>query len=56
MTGSTGIPKGVIITHRNLVKAVNGYLYQLNRITISEADMYIGYLPLAHVLELIGIT
>merc|ERR1712002_178057 len=53
-SGSTGTPKGVIVTHRNLLKAVNGYLYQLNRVPVSSADMYIGYLPLAHVLELIA--
>merc|ERR1711892_1405843 len=53
-SGSTGTPKGVIVTHKNLLKAVNAYLYQLNSITVSSADMYIGYLPLAHVLELIA--
>jgi len=53
-SGSTGVPKGVIVTHQNLLKAVNSYLYQLNDIPVSEADMYIGYLPLAHVLELIA--
>jgi len=53
-SGSTGVPKGVIVTHKNLLKAVNSYLYQLNNITVSSADMYIGYLPLAHVLELIA--
>jgi len=53
-SGSTGTPKGVIVTHKNLLKAVNGYIYQLNRIPVSSADMYIGYLPLAHVLELIA--
>jgi len=53
-SGSTGNPKGVIVTHHNLLKAVNSYLYQLNSVTITEEDMYIGYLPLAHVLELIA--
>jgi len=53
-SGSTGTPKGVIITHKNLLKAVNSYLYQLNNIRVDETDMYIGYLPLAHVLELIA--
>jgi len=53
-SGSTGNPKGVIVTHYNLFKAVNSYLYQLNDIEITEEDTYIGYLPLAHVLELIA--
>ena len=53
-SGSTGNPKGVIITHSNLTSAINSYLYQLMDFAITEQDMYIGYLPLAHVLELIG--
>merc|ERR1719334_755764 len=53
-SGSTGNPKGVIVTHYNLLKAVNSYLYQLNTILLTEDDVYIGYLPLAHILELIA--
>ena len=53
-SGSTGNPKGVIVTHQNLVKSVNSYLYHLNNMEMSQNDMYIGYLPLAHVLELIA--
>ena len=53
-SGSTGNPKGVIITHSNIIRALNSYLYQLMDFTITEEDMYIGYLPLAHVLELIA--
>ena len=48
-SGSTGNPKGVIITHNNLTNAINSYLYHLMDFTITEQDMYIGYLPLAHV-------
>ena len=53
-SGSTGNPKGVIVTHQNLVKSVNSYLYHLKNMELTEDDMYIGYLPLAHVLELIA--
>ena len=30
------------------------FLYELDAITPREDDLYIAYLPLAHVLELIG--
>ena len=42
------------MTHKNLVKSVNSYLYHLKNMELTEDDMYIGYLPLAHVLELIA--
>jgi len=50
-SGSTGVPKGVVLTHGNLTQALSGFLYNLNPL---PNDMYIAYLPLAHVLELIG--
>lgn len=50
-SGSTGVPKGVILTHGNMVKTLSGFLFNLNPL---PDDMYIAYLPLAHVLELIG--
>ena len=33
---------------------VPSFLYELDAITPREDDLYIAYLPLAHVLELIG--
>jgi len=50
-SGSTGTPKGVILTHGNMCRTLSGFLYNLNPL---PDDMYIAYLPLAHVLELIG--
>ena len=44
----------MVVSHGNLVNAVNSYLFQLNNIPITPKDRYIGYLPLAHVLELIA--
>ena len=52
--GSTGAPKGVMITHRNVFKCLNSWLYQLNGIQIRASDRWIGYLPLAHILELLA--
>ena len=53
-SGSTGNPKGVIVTHGNVIKSLNSFLYHLMNFKITEQDMYIGYLPLAHIFELIG--
>lgn len=47
-SGTTGTPKGAILTHENLVAtlAVTG-----SRFTLSEEDRHISYLPLAHIFE-----
>lgn len=50
-SGTTGMPKGVMLTHRNFVSnvgAMNGFdgVFQ-----IRDDDIYISYLPLAHVFE-----
>ena len=42
------------MTHYNLVSTLTSFLYELDAISPSEDDLYIAYLPLAHVLELIG--
>ncbi|KHJ99260.1 AMP-binding enzyme [Oesophagostomum dentatum] len=47
-SGTTGNPKGVMITHENVVAAATG---QGDSIELAEDDIYIGYLPLAHILE-----
>jgi len=51
-SGSTGIPKGVMISHQNLVATSTTilFLHKFNNMT----DVYIAYLPLAHVLELLS--
>ncbi|XP_064184239.1 long-chain-fatty-acid--CoA ligase 4 [Anguilla rostrata] len=49
-SGSTGRPKGVMILHNNLIAGMTG---QCERIPgLGPQDTYIGYLPLAHVLEM----
>ncbi|KAI5062971.1 hypothetical protein GOP47_0021518 [Adiantum capillus-veneris] len=49
-SGSTGLPKGVIITHGNMVATVAGVMCLIPE--LSSSDRYLAYLPLAHVLEL----
>ncbi|XP_075797046.1 long-chain-fatty-acid--CoA ligase 4 isoform X1 [Pelodiscus sinensis] len=49
-SGSTGRPKGVMMMHKNLIAGMTG---QCERIPgLGPRDTYVGYLPLAHVLEL----
>ncbi|KAI8393753.1 uncharacterized protein BYT42DRAFT_596464 [Radiomyces spectabilis] len=49
-SGSTGDPKGVVLTHKNIVAAVAGVTRLLQPI-LKPDDSIIAYLPLAHVLE-----
>ncbi|CAJ0912023.1 21000_t:CDS:10 [Entrophospora sp. SA101] len=49
-SGTTGNPKGVILTHANLVAAIGGVEKMLGHL-IQEDDSFLAYLPLAHVLE-----
>jgi long-chain acyl-CoA synthetase len=47
-SGTTGEPKGVMLTHGNLVSNVAGALEQF---PISSDDLYLSFLPLSHVFE-----
>ncbi|KAJ8280358.1 hypothetical protein GJAV_G00053590 [Gymnothorax javanicus] len=49
-SGSTGVPKGVMISHSNIIAGITGMAERIPG--LCERDTYIGYLPLAHVLEL----
>lgn len=48
-SGSTGIPKGVMISHQNLLSSAKSY-YVIHYALGDET--FLAYLPLAHVLEL----
>ncbi|KAI6187785.1 AMP-binding domain-containing protein [Aphelenchoides besseyi] len=47
-SGTTGNPKGVMLSHRNIIAAISG---QGTILSVSQDDTFIGYLPLAHILE-----
>ena len=47
-SGTTGNPKGAILSHQNMVSTVAGGLKQL---VLTSKDVHISYLPLAHIFE-----
>ena len=51
-SGSTGTPKGVVLPHEALVTTVKGFFFVVN--PTRPGDIYLGYLPLAHILELLA--
>jgi len=55
-SGSTGVPKGVVLTHSNLVQALFSIIPTVTDSvgSVRPSDCYIAILPLAHVLELLA--
>mmetsp|Transcript_46360 Transcript_46360/g.100815 ORF Transcript_46360/g.100815 Transcript_46360/m.100815 type:complete len:745 (-) Transcript_46360:100-2334(-) len=51
-SGSTGAPKGVVVRHSQLLAMVGACKEQFGVLLNESGEMYIGYLPLAHILEL----
>lgn len=47
-SGTTGVPKGVVLTHRNVVESCRAIL---DRVPITTEDCGISFLPWAHVYE-----
>jgi long-chain acyl-CoA synthetase len=53
-SGTTGLPKGVILTHGNLLSFISSYQHLTENgqiYPIGKDDIHISYLPLAHVFE-----
>ncbi|XP_057672169.1 long-chain-fatty-acid--CoA ligase 4-like isoform X2 [Diorhabda carinulata] len=49
-SGSTGVPKGVQLTHRNMIASVKAFT---DSTKMYPNEVIMGYLPLAHVFELL---
>ncbi|KAG0528958.1 hypothetical protein BDA96_05G056800 [Sorghum bicolor] len=49
-SGSTGMPKGVMMSHRNVLAVVSAVMTIVPG--LGKKDVYLAYLPLAHILEL----
>ena len=47
-SGTTGMPKGAMLTHKNVISATGG---ALKVFPILETDVHVSYLPLAHIFE-----
>ena len=47
-SGTTGEPKGAVITHGNIVSVFKGVDYIIKA---SDKDVYLSYLPMAHIME-----
>ncbi|KAL1124303.1 hypothetical protein AAG570_002071 [Ranatra chinensis] len=50
-SGSTGVPKGVLLTHDNMMNTMGAYA---DAVPIYNDDLFLGFLPLAHVFELLA--
>lgn len=50
-SGSTGVPKGVLLSHKNIISTLKAFC---DAVQIHSEDVFLGFLPLAHVFELLA--
>jgi len=50
-SGSTGVPKGVLLSHNNIISTLKAFS---DAVEIRSDDIFLGFLPLAHVFELLA--
>jgi len=51
-SGTTGLPKGVMLTHENAVACAVGLKQLMTEYNVTgKGDVYLAYLPLAHIME-----
>ena len=48
-SGTTGNPKGALLTHKNFIMVANGASKKI--VKLEETDTHFSYLPLAHIFE-----
>ena len=51
-SGTTGDPKGVMISHRNVTSAIDSLKFHVK----SDQYRYFSYLPLSHIFEFVALT
>ena len=52
-SGTTGVPKGVMLTHTNIIAGIIGSTHVAMVGQLPE-DTYLAYLPLAHIFEIMS--
>lgn len=50
-SGTTGAPKGVVLSHANITAVIGGVEHDLAG-AVNHEDVYMAYLPLAHIMEM----
>jgi len=50
-SGTTGTPKGALLTHGNLIAAIAGLTGLCEDIRLELSDRHLSYMPLAHIFE-----
>ena len=53
-SGTSGNSKGVMLSNSNFLSAITNILHFANVFAFKESDVYISYLPLAHVFDRLG--
>ena len=54
-SGTTGGSKGVMLTNANFLSAITNIMQMADLFSFTHDDVYISYLPLAHVFDRLGI-
>ena len=55
-SGTTGDPKGALITHQNVMSSIAGLWAAAPELQMHTNDRHLSYLPLAHIFEHVVIT
>lgn len=53
-SGTSGNSKGVMLTNKNFLSTITNIMQQTENLKFNHEDVYISYLPLAHVFDRLG--